>query len=131
MMYIALKYLHVACVVASGTGFFLRGLCRLFAPHLLEPRWVRVVPHVVDTLLLSSAIAMAVISYQYPLVQPWLTAKVAGLLAYIGFGMLALRKGPRTSASRALFFVAALLAYAFIVSAALTRSPLGPFAFFA
>jgi len=128
MTYISLKYLHVGCVIVSGAGFFLRGLCRLFAPQLLKPRWLRVVPHVVDTLLLSSAVAMAVISTQYPFAQAWLTAKVVGLLVYIGCGMVALGRGTRTPAWRAFFFIAALLAYAYIVSAALTRSPLGPLA---
>ena len=52
-------------------------------PHL-QQRWVKIVPHLVDTLLLASAVALAVMSHQYPLANGWLTAKVAGLLIYIG-----------------------------------------------
>ena len=129
MTYIALKYLHVGCVIVSGAGFFGRGLCRLFVPHWLKARWLRVVPHVVDTLLLTSAGALAVISHQYPLAQAWLTAKVFALLVYIVCGALALRPGPRPTAWRAFFFVAALLTYGYIVSVALTRSPFGPLVF--
>ena len=80
---------------------------------LLAHRLTRTLPHVVDTLLLGSAIAMAVMSGQYPFAQPWLTAKLMGLLAYIGFGTVALKRG-RTPAIRARFFVLALLAYAYI-----------------
>ncbi|MBL8415762.1 MAG: SirB2 family protein [Propionivibrio sp.] len=125
-MYLALKNLHVLCVVLSGSGFFVRGLWMLADSPRLNLRWVRVVPHFVDTLLLGSAIAMAVISDQYPLAQDWLTAKLTGLLVYILCGMMALRRG-KSKATRGIFFAAALLAFAYIVSVALTRSPLGVF----
>ena len=67
---------------------------------------------------------MALISTQYPFVQPWLTAKFFGLLAYILLGMMALKRG-RTKAQRAAFFIAAMLAFAYIVSVALLRDPQG------
>jgi uncharacterized membrane protein SirB2 len=124
--YLALKHLHVTCVLASGAGFLLRGLYVL-AGRPLSAIWVRVLPHVVDTLLLGSAIALAVISHQYPLAQTWLTAKMVGLVAYILCGTMALKRA-RTRAARAAFFAAALLIYLYIVSVALTRSPLGVFA---
>jgi uncharacterized membrane protein SirB2 len=127
MIYLALKHLHVACVLASGAGFLLRGLCMLAERPLPGGRWVRILPHVVDTVLLASAIALAVISHQYPFAQPWLTAKVIALVAYIGCGTMALKRG-RTRGSRAAFFAAALLLYVDIVSVALTRNPLGVFA---
>ena len=127
MIYLALKHLHVACVLVSGAGFFLRGLCLLAKRPLGHRRWVRIVAHVVDTVLLASAMAMAVISSQYPFAQTWLTAKVIALLAYILCGTMAL-KGGKTRASRTVFFVTALLVYAYIVSVALTRSALGVFA---
>ena len=124
MTYLVLKYLHVSCVVLSGFGFFLRGLWMLSESALLKQRWVRVVPHIVDTVLLGSAITMLVISVQLPFAQGWLTAKLIGLVVYIMFGMMALKRG-RTRKVRAVFFVAALAAFAYIVSVALTRSPLG------
>jgi uncharacterized membrane protein SirB2 len=126
MLYLALKNLHVLCVIVSGSGFFMRGLWMLCDSPRLNLRWVRVVPHLVDTLLLGSAIAMAVIGAQYPFAQDWLTAKLIGLLVYILCGMMALRRG-RSKATRAIYFAAALLAFAYIVSVALARSPLGVF----
>ena len=124
MDYLLLKHLHVTAVAVSGTGFLLRGLLMLGESPLLARRWLKVMPHVVDTVLLGSAIAMAVISAQYPFAQPWLTAKFFGLLAYILLGMMALKRG-RTKSVRAVFFVAALMAFAYIVSVALTRDPRG------
>jgi uncharacterized membrane protein SirB2 len=69
---------------------------------------------------------MLVISAQLPFAQGWLTAKLIGLVVYILLGMMALKRG-RTRKVRAVFFVAALTAFAYIVSVALTRSPLGFF----
>lgn len=124
MSYILLKHLHVTAVAVSGAGFLLRGLLMLRDSPLLQRRVFKVLPHVIDTILLGSAIAMAVISSQYPFVQPWLTAKFFGLLAYIVFGMMALKRG-RTKGQRAAWLLAALLAFAYIVSVALVRDPLG------
>ena len=124
MMYLMLRNLHISCVILSGCGFALRGCWMLLESPMLNRRWVRVLPHLVDTVLLGSAVALTVITSQYPLYQGWLTAKVAGLLVYILCGMMALRRG-RTRRVRAGFFLAAVLAFAYIVSAALTRNPLG------
>jgi len=123
MSYLALKHLHVACVVLSGLGFALRGWWMLNDSPLLRARLTRVVPHVVDTLLLGSALLMAWQSSQYPFAQGWLTAKFFGLLAYILCGTMALKRA-RTRGRRVVFLVLALLAYAYIVGVALTRNPL-------
>ncbi|MGB8147155.1 MAG: SirB2 family protein [Azonexus sp.] len=123
MSYLALKHLHVTCVVLSGLGFALRGWWMLNDSSLLRARLTRVVPHVVDTLLLGSALLMAWQSSQYPFAQGWLTAKFFGLLAYILCGTMALKRA-RTKGRRVMFLVLALLAYAYIVGVALTRNPL-------
>lgn len=124
MIYLLLKHLHVTCVVITGAGFLLRGMWMLTdSPHL-NRRWVKVAPHVIDTLLLASAIALVVLTHQLPWEQSWVLAKILGLLAYIGFGMVALRRG-RTKALRIATWLAALGSFAYIVSVALTRSALG------
>lgn len=122
MSYFALKHLHVTCVILSGLGFLTRGSLMLAGSPWLKHRLTRTLPHIVDTVLLGSAIAMAVMSGQYPFAQAWLTAKLLGLLAYIGLGTVALKRG-RTPAIRARFFLMALLSYAYIVGVALARSP--------
>lgn len=124
--YLVLKHLHVGCVVLSGLGFAIRGWWMLGESAALTKRWVKVVPHVVDTLLLGSAVSMAVMSGQYPFALGWLTAKFFGLLAYILCGTMALKRG-RSKGIRGVFLGLALLAFAYIVSVALRRNP-WPFA---
>lgn len=118
-----LKTLHVACAVLSVSGYFLRGLLMLRDSPLLAARVVRVAPHIIDTLLLASAIVLAVRLEQYPFVHGWLTAKVLALVAYIVLGAIGLRYG-RTRRIRAAAWVAALLTFGYIVAVALTRQPL-------
>lgn len=124
MTYLLLKHLHVTCVVITGVGFLLRGFWMLRAAPQLDRRWVKVAPHVVDTVLLGTAIALVVLAHQLPWEQSWVLAKILGLLAYIGFGMVALRRG-RTKSLRVAAWLAALASFGYIVSVALTRSPLG------
>jgi uncharacterized membrane protein SirB2 len=123
VIYLTLKHLHVTCVVLSGLGFSLRGWWMLHESPLCQHRLTRLLPHIIDSLLLGSALSMAWLSGQYPFVNGWLTAKFCALLAYILFGRMALKRG-RTRAIRARFFGLALLAFAYIVGVALTRNPL-------
>ena len=122
-LYLFVKYVHVACVVLSLAGFAARGALMLRASPLLQTRFVRVAPHVVDTLLLGSALWLAWMMHQAPFVHGWLTAKVLGLLAYIVLGSIALRRG-RTRAVRAAAFAGALLAAGYVVAVALAKDPL-------
>lgn len=123
MDFAALKIIHIAAAAVSFLLFFLRGLWMLSGSPLLERRWVRVVPHLNDTLLLAAAIWMTIILQQYPGTHGWLTAKIAGLIAYIGLGMVALRHG-RTRRVRLAAWITAQLAFAYIVAVALTHDPL-------
>jgi len=88
---------------------------------MLRQRWVRTVPHVVDTALLASAVALAVWSSQYPLEQAWLTAKVLALIAYIVLGTIALKRGS-TKTIRGTAFLAAVLVFMYIAGVARTKN---------
>jgi len=93
MDFAALKAIHIATAAISYALFFVRGIWILAGSPLLERRWVRVVPHVNDTVLLAAAIWMTLILHEYPGTHAWLSAKLAGLVAYIALGMVALRFG--------------------------------------
>jgi uncharacterized membrane protein SirB2 len=123
-MYAAVKHIHIACVVVSITGFFLRGLLMLGGSPVLGQKWLRWAPHVNDTLLLTAAIVLSAMSAQYPLVEPWLTAKIFGLIAYIVLGSVALKAG-RGRGIRLAAWLAALATFAYVASVALRKSPWG------
>jgi uncharacterized membrane protein SirB2 len=123
MDYLLLKHFHMSCAAFSGSFFLIRGLWMLGESPLLQRRWVKTVPHVVDSLLLASAIGLAAWSHQYPGEMPWLTAKLVALVAYILLGAVALKYG-RTKPVRAAAYVAALATFAYIVTVAVTKNPL-------
>lgn len=123
-MYIAVKYIHVISVVLSVGGFVLRGILMMRESQLLRARWIRVVPHINDTVLLVAALALAGMSGQYPFVADWVTAKVFGVIAYIILGALALR-GASTQTLRIACWLASLAVFGWIVSVALSRQPWG------
>lgn len=114
---------HVLSAATSITLFVIRGIWMMRDSSRLRRRWVRIVPHVVDTVLLASAIVLAVLTSQYPLQQQWLTAKIIGLVVYIALGMVALRRG-RTKSVRVTAWIAAVAVFAYIVLVAVTRNPL-------
>jgi uncharacterized membrane protein SirB2 len=122
MDYPTIKIIHIASVAASYSLFWLRGVWMMRDPLRLQAKWVNVVPHAIDTVLLASAIALAVLLRQYPLQAPWLTAKVSGLLAYIVLGTVALKRG-RSRGMRVAAWIAAHAVFIYIVSVAVTKRP--------
>ncbi len=124
MSYLALKHIHVTAVIISIAGFLLRYGLSLVGDGWRRHAILRIGPHIVDTILLVSAIALSVVSRQYPLVHDWLTMKVVALPVYIVAGSIALRPG-RSERTRALALIVALLAFAHIVGAAIYKTTWG------
>jgi uncharacterized membrane protein SirB2 len=122
--YLAIKWVHVGSVLTSITLFMLRGGLMLADSPWLRTPVLRIAPHVVDTVLLTSALMLTTIVHQYPFVQGWLTVKVLALVLYIVLGSFALRRG-RTKGVRTAALLAALLVFGFIWSVARSHDPFG------
>ena len=114
-----LKSLHVMLAYATVIGFVVRAVWSLTDSAMLKARWVKIVPHVIDTLLLVLGVAMALNMSLSP-VSGWLGAKLIGLLAYIGFGVLTLRS--TTRAVKIVGLIGALSSVGYIFAVAFTRS---------
>jgi uncharacterized membrane protein SirB2 len=121
--YTTLKQLHVGCAAASGALFVTRGTLMLAAPGALGARWARILPHLVDTILLAAALGMLWAARINPFAAPWLLAKLAALVLYVGLGTVALKRG-RTRGVRLTAWLAALAVFAYIVAVAVTKNPL-------
>lgn len=114
MSYSLLKTLHISCAAISFTLFFLRGIWVLNGSSQMRQRWIKILPHLVDTVLLSSAILLAYTLGQYPFANGWLTAKLAALLLYIVLGSVAL-KYARSKSIRLIAWLAAQAVFGYIV----------------
>ena len=121
--YAAIRLVHIGAAALSVSLFALRGAWMLRSPQRLQQQWVRISPHVIDTVLLASALWLA---WQIGAegTRGWLWAKVVALIAYVVLGTLALKRG-RTRGTRIAAFVAALATFGYIVSVAIAKSPLG------
>lgn len=125
MSFLLLLRVHITMVTLSGSLFVLRGLWMLLDSPQLQRRWVKVIPHLVDTVLLASGVGLALAIHQYPLVDGWLTAKITALVVYILLGTVALKRG-RTKPIRLTAWMLALATFIYIVGVARSQSPLPP-----
>jgi uncharacterized membrane protein SirB2 len=112
----------VSSVTASYFLFFVRGIWMMRSSAMLSRRWVRIVPHIIDTILLASAIALAITIRQYPFAVDWLTAKVIALAVYIVLGTVALKRG-RSRRVRITAWLLAQTVFGYIVAVAITHDP--------
>ncbi len=79
--------------VLSFVGFLLRGYWMMMGSRLLNAKLTKVLPHIIDTLLLATAVYLVTATQMYPFVVNWVTAKVILLVAYIVLGTVALKRG--------------------------------------
>ena len=115
------KTMHVACAIATLISFSFRGILMMAGSSLLRAKPIKIIPHIIDTILLVSAILLAMEIYQYPFVHDWLTAKLIALVAYIITGTIALKRG-KSKSTRIGFFFLSLMIFFYIVAVARTHN---------
>ena len=118
--YFVLYSIHAGTALISIAGFFIRGVWMLQSSARLQLRWVRIAPHINDSILLLTAVALALITAQYPGPATWLNAKIIGLLIYIVLGVIALKRG-KSKRVRSSAWCLALITYAYILAVAVTK----------
>ncbi|MGM0834174.1 SirB2 family protein [Halomonas qinghailakensis] len=121
--YFVIKHLHVTAAVLSITLFVVRAWWSVRESPRLNARWVRVLPHLIDTALLGLGVTLLMLLSIWPWQLPWLGAKLLALLAYIGIGTFAIKRG-KTPQTRAVAALVAIVLFAYMVGAAIRHSPL-------
>jgi len=118
MGYAAFKHLHLLTITISVIFFTIRGVSALMGASWIRNKWVRILAHGNDTVLLIAALALCYHLGQWPFYNSaWITAKVLGLLTYIGFGTIAIKRGKLWA------YAMALLSVAYIVWVAINKVP--------
>ncbi len=118
-----LKHLHITLAVISISLFTLRFFWTLANSSNLQAKWVKITPHIVDTLLLVIGVVMAVQYYINPLEQLWLGEKLLALVAYIFTGYYTLKLA-RNKSMQIIGYLGAMGWVMLIVYLAMTREPL-------
>ena len=122
MDYLIIKHIHLTAIVISLALFVLRfyGVTKNISV-ITQAKWLKFTPHIVDTVLLISAIALAVKIGVSPGESPWLLAKIIALIVYIVLGSYALKRG-KTLQIKIVCGIGALFVFAYIVFVALTKN---------
>ena len=115
-----LKSLHIALAYLTVTGFVMRGLWSIADSPMRDQKWVRIAPHLIDTLLLGIGVFM-VFSIGAAFTDGWLVAKMLALLGYILFGVVAMRA--KSKPLKIAGFIAALISVGYLFAVAFSRSP--------
>lgn len=122
-MYIALKHLHLTFVALALLIFFVRGVLLFIHSPLLNKKLLKIAPHIINTIMLVSGILLAVSLGMKPGEHSWLMAKLIGLVVFIILGVSAFKV--RNVLLQKILWVDALVVFAYIVSVAITKSPMG------
>ena len=122
MSFATIKIIHIISIILSYILFSLRGIWMIQGSPLLKLRWVKILPHVIDTILLVSAIALVAMIQQYQGFNIWISAKIGALLLYILLGMVAFRFG-KTQKIKTTSWILAQIVFFYIVLVALTKNP--------
>jgi len=115
-----IKYIHVICAFLSISGFIYRGILKLTTPEKLSKKWLKITPHIIDTILLASAIYLVFITQQYPTLFNWVSMKIVALIIYIILGLFALRFC-KTRMSIIVSFLLAITVFTYIIFVARTK----------
>ncbi len=121
MNYLLIKHLHMTAAGLSILLFIIRAYWSVTENGLLQKKVVKILPHVVDTVFLTCAVLLSILLGPAA-AQPWVLTKIVLLLAYIGVGTIAIRRG-KTPKSRAIAAVIAVAIFTYIVGVAITHHP--------
>lgn len=124
-MYLEVKLFHLFTVVTSVLLYLYRFLKYYRQQQVPEiPRLLKRIPHINDTLLLSSGIALISITGFTPFTAsaPWLTYKLIAVVFYILCGFWSTNRSA-SLASRVFFFIAALSWLVVIFGLAVSKNP--------
>jgi uncharacterized membrane protein SirB2 len=118
-MYSAVKHSHLIFIVISILLFETRYFLKVFNKNI--PRLLKIIPHINDTLLLVTGVSLAYMASIKPWEQTWLGYKLIALLAYIIFGMMALKSNGIKSV---LGFLMATISIVFMIFTAVSKNAL-------
>ncbi|CAH6052176.1 invasion regulator SirB2 [Citrobacter koseri] len=118
---------HLTSVTLSVSLFVLRFWWRYTRHALASARWTRVVPPLIDTVLLLSGAGLIIKTHILPFTEQgtWLTEKLFGVIIYIVLGFIALDyRQARSQQARVIAFPLALVVLYIIIKLATTKIPL-------
>jgi uncharacterized membrane protein SirB2 len=121
--YLIIKQLHIMTAAVSILLFLIRFYLLMSTAGKRRPGWLRILPHLNDTLLLTLAILLCFSIQQAPIITPWLSEKVSAVILYIFSGMFAL-KWAKSRSGQVVWFIISCAMFAYTANIAMNKNPL-------
>lgn len=113
-----IKLIHIVIIFTAFIGFIARFTFSFLKPDILQNKAMKIIPHVIDTILLLSGLTLVIQGNWIDGEYGWIVSKLVLLLGYIVFGVMAMRcKG----AKRWVAFVAAIACFVYIFVIAVSK----------
>ena len=122
-MYTAFKHLHLTAIALSLLFLILQVVAQVMDSKMKDAKWLKVLPHIINTVLIITAVGLCVTSAQYPFVHDWVTSKLIGLVAYVLLAIVAV-KWARTNAMRVFALIGAVAWLVLTGKVAISKAPL-------
>ncbi|MDO9168665.1 MAG: SirB2 family protein [Methylobacter sp.] len=114
-----IKILHLTFILLSITSFVVRVFLAEKRPEILEQKWIKIGPHIVNTFLLITGVMLIFQGQWLSGEFGWIVAKILALLGYIGLGMVAIKS---QGALRWQAFAGALVCFMYIGIVAVSKN---------
>jgi uncharacterized membrane protein SirB2 len=118
-----LKHLHMTIAAISVALFIYRFVLLMLSSDKLNKKWLKILPHVNDTILLALGVAMAIKFSINPAEQYWFAEKLFAVVAYIFTGYYTLKLA-RNRWMQIVGFLGAIGWVMLVVRLAITKAPL-------
>jgi uncharacterized membrane protein SirB2 len=114
-----IKIFHLIFILLSISSFVGRVYLAEKNPDMLEQKWIKIGPHVVNSLLLLTGFALVFQGSWLSAEYGWIVAKLIALVAYVGLGIVAIKS---QGDLRWKAFAGALACFVYIAAVAVTKS---------
>lgn len=95
MMYTVMLYIHLTAIALSVLLFTSRFAMVMTNSAMINKKFFKITPHVIDTIMLASGISLIFITGFIPFTagNGWLTEKLTCVFAYLALGYFTLHHG--------------------------------------
>ena len=116
-----IKMFHLTFVLLSISGFVGRVILAEMNSAMLEQKWLKIGPHIVNTLLLLTGFMLVFQGSWLSGEYGWIIAKIIVLLGYVGLGTVAIKS---QGALRWQAFAGAVACFIYIAVVAVSKNAL-------
>lgn len=116
-----IKIFHLTFVLLSISSFVGRVILAENHPAILEQKWMKIGPHIINSLLLLTGFILVFQGQWLSGEYGWIIAKIIALLGYVGLGIVAIKS---QGTLRWQAFAGAVACFIYIVIVAVSKHAL-------